>query len=155
MYESPIHLIYDDIKLQLDKNVEDCVYSAVQNVGVNVDREELIRALRDSKEQYYKGYRDAENKKFNEHLLFSDELFLIDKENIDTSNRFSIVVETDGTRFKKMGWWFIHENGVKYGDYCHATPENTNEDLFRMLMYMLEQQEFVKNYNGEPRELHE
>ena len=155
MYESPIHLITQDVMTQLDKNVEESVLTAVRQVGVNVDREELIRALRDSKEQYYKGYRDAENKKFNEHLLFSDELFLIDKENIDTSNRFSIVVETDGTRFKKMGWWFIHENGAKYGDFCHATPENTNEDLLRILMFMLEHQEFVKNYNGECWELYE
>ena len=155
MYKSPVYLITQDVMTQLDKNVEEYVLTAVRQVGVNVDRDELVKALRDSREQYYKGYRDAKNKKFNEHLLFSDELFLIDKENIDTSNRFSIVVETDGTRFKKMGWWFIHENGAKYGDYCHATPENTNEDLFRMLMYMLEQQEFVKNYNEETGEHHE
>lgn len=60
MYESPIHLIYDDIKLQLDKNVEDYVYSAVQNVGVNVDREELIRALKYDREQYSSGYRNGQ-----------------------------------------------------------------------------------------------
>lgn len=60
MYEAPIHLIFDDIKIQLDKNVEDCVYSAVQNVGVNVDRDELIRALKYDREQYSSGYRDGQ-----------------------------------------------------------------------------------------------
>ena len=60
MYEAPIHLIFDDIKIQLDKNVEDCVYSAVQNVGVNVDRDELIRALKYDREQYQSGYRDGQ-----------------------------------------------------------------------------------------------
>lgn len=155
MYESPIHIVVQEALEQLDRNVEDAVLGAVLKAGINVDREELIRALRDSREQYYKGYRDAKNKKFNEHLLFSDELFIIDKENIDTSNRFSIVVETDGTCLKKMGWWFLHENGAKYGGYCHATPKNTDEEIFKALMIMIEQQGFVKNYNEETGEHHE
>jgi hypothetical protein len=45
---------------QLDKNVEDCVYSAVQNVGVQVDREELIKALQGDREQYDKGFDDGQ-----------------------------------------------------------------------------------------------
>lgn len=60
MYEAPIHLIFDDIKIQLDKNVEDCVYSAVQNVGVNVDREELVKALNNDRGQYQIGFHDGQ-----------------------------------------------------------------------------------------------
>ena len=42
MYESPIKIITGQIKT----NYEDAIYSAVQNVGINVDREELLKALK-------------------------------------------------------------------------------------------------------------
>lgn len=60
MYEAPIHLIFDDIKIQLDKNVEDCVYTAVQNVGITVDRVELVKALNNDRGQYQIGFHDGQ-----------------------------------------------------------------------------------------------
>ena len=47
MYESPIKVIQGEI------------LKAVHRVGVTVDRDELIRALRYDREQYQKGFDDA------------------------------------------------------------------------------------------------
>ena len=52
MYESPIKLIQDEIRYEMENNV----LKAVQNIGVNVDKEELIKALKCDRGQYDKGY---------------------------------------------------------------------------------------------------
>lgn len=59
MYESPINFIFGDIQMQLVKQQENEVCMAVQKCGVDVDKEELIRALQYDREQYEKGYEDA------------------------------------------------------------------------------------------------
>ena len=56
MYESPIKIITGQIKT----NYEDAIYRAVQNVGINVDREELIKALEYDRGQYEEGFREGE-----------------------------------------------------------------------------------------------
>jgi len=55
MYESPIKVIQGELETQL----EDEILKAVHRVGVTVDRDELIRALRYDREQYQKGFDDA------------------------------------------------------------------------------------------------
>ena len=55
MYESPIDIITGQIKT----NYEDGIYRAVQNVGINVDREELLKALEYDRGQYEKGFDDG------------------------------------------------------------------------------------------------
>ena len=55
MYKSPIDIIYGQMETQL----EGTVLKAVQKVGVDVDKEELIRALQYDRDQYNKGYDDA------------------------------------------------------------------------------------------------
>lgn len=61
MYESPINFIFDDIQMQIVKQQENEAYMAVQKCGVDVDKEELKRALKYDREQYEKGYEDAVN----------------------------------------------------------------------------------------------
>lgn len=51
MYQSPIEAIYKDLELTFEKEV----YKAVQEVEINVDKDELIKALRYDREQYDKG----------------------------------------------------------------------------------------------------
>lgn len=46
MYQSPIEIIHGELKMQL-------------RVGVNVDKEELLKALRYDRGQYDKGYEDG------------------------------------------------------------------------------------------------
>lgn len=55
MYESPIELIEKDLRTQ----VENDVYKAVLDVGVVVDKDELVRALQYDRGQYEKGYADG------------------------------------------------------------------------------------------------
>lgn len=60
MYESPIHLITQDVMTRLDKNVEESVLTAVRQVGVNVDRDELVKALNNDRGQYQIGFHDGQ-----------------------------------------------------------------------------------------------
>jgi len=57
-YQSVIELVATNMRIK----VEDSIFKAVQDVGVNVDKDELIKALRYDRGQYEKGYadRDAE-----------------------------------------------------------------------------------------------
>lgn len=59
MYRSPIETFITDIQNQVEKQHEEEVYKAVVSIGVNVDKEELIRALRYDRGQYSAGYAAA------------------------------------------------------------------------------------------------
>ena len=56
MYESPIDVIHGEMQMQLEGEI----LRAVQNVGVSVNKEELLKALAYDRNQYEKGYADAE-----------------------------------------------------------------------------------------------
>ena len=62
MYESPIELYMTDIQTQIIIKQEEQILQAVRNVAVGIDREELVRALKYDRDQYEKGYRDAQPK---------------------------------------------------------------------------------------------
>lgn len=51
-YQSPIKLM----EQQMQTHIEGEILRAVQSVGVDVDKDELIRALQYDREQYAKGY---------------------------------------------------------------------------------------------------
>ena len=55
MYKSPIDIIYGQMQTQMEGDILRAVY----NHGINVDKEELIRALKYDREQYDKGYADG------------------------------------------------------------------------------------------------
>lgn len=59
MYESPINVIYEQAKTRIEHKLDADVLTIVQNYGINVDKEELIRALQYDRQQYEKGYEDA------------------------------------------------------------------------------------------------
>lgn len=59
MYECPVKFNFGDIQMQIVKQQENEVYMAVQKCGVDVDKEELKRALKYDREQYENGYEDA------------------------------------------------------------------------------------------------
>lgn len=73
MYKSPIETIIGEMKMQ--QNGEIC--RVVQEVGINVDKDELIKALQYDREQYGKGYSDGYKdaiKEFAESLKRKSEL---------------------------------------------------------------------------------
>ena len=61
MYKSPIEKIYGEFETQMVRDEEKMVIKAVRNVGINVDKAELISALRYDRNQYTKGYEDGKN----------------------------------------------------------------------------------------------
>ena len=68
MYKSPIEFIYGQMQAQLEGDV----IKAVQNYGINVDKDELIRALRFDRDMYYKGYADGEAEAMQELVRCKD-----------------------------------------------------------------------------------
>ena len=60
MYKSPIHMYLTDIQKQLNDSIEEQAYQCIKNVGIVVDKDELIRALQYDRQQYEKGYADAQ-----------------------------------------------------------------------------------------------
>ena len=59
MYKSPIEVLVADIQHQIAKQQDEETYKAVVSVGINVDKEELIRALAYDRHQYMKGHIDG------------------------------------------------------------------------------------------------
>lgn len=55
MYKSPIEVISQGVKI----SVENDIYKAVESYGINVDKDELIKALQYDRNQYNKGYADG------------------------------------------------------------------------------------------------
>lgn len=70
MYNSPIELFQGDMNVEL----EGTILKAVANVGVNVDKEELLKALNYDRKQYEKGYEDAMRKIKNPASLKYEEI---------------------------------------------------------------------------------
>ncbi len=55
MYESPIKIIYGQMQTQLEGDI----LKAVMSTDIQVDREELIHALRYDRDQYERGFADG------------------------------------------------------------------------------------------------
>ena len=64
MYESPVNLyeidnIISDITKKVENDTETYVMQSIRRVGVDVDKDELIKALQYDRDQYNKGYANA------------------------------------------------------------------------------------------------
>ncbi len=79
MYESPIEVIHEQIRVQVD----DEIFRAVQNVGVNVNKEELLKALEYDRGQYEEGFREGEKHTLRQiKNLLPEWLYAAIKENL-------------------------------------------------------------------------
>ena len=58
-YVCPIRIVTEKMARELQKAQEDAVIQAVLNIGVTVDKEELVKALAYDRGQYEKGFRDG------------------------------------------------------------------------------------------------
>lgn len=54
-YKSPIEIFINDVNYSMEQTV----LAAVSNVGINVDKDELVKALEYDRQQYEEGYRNA------------------------------------------------------------------------------------------------
>lgn len=67
-YESPIRMIVSEMETQMEKDT----LTAIQRYGIDVDKEELIKALNYDRRQYEKGYAygfEAGRKQAKEDLI--------------------------------------------------------------------------------------
>lgn len=55
MYKSPIEVIAQGVQTMVENNV----YKVVESCGINVNKDELLKALQYDRNQYAKGYEDG------------------------------------------------------------------------------------------------
>ena len=55
MYKSPIEIITSDFEYKMESEI----FRAIQRYNINVDKEELLKALQYDRGQYEKGYQDG------------------------------------------------------------------------------------------------
>lgn len=68
MYESPIELCVSEFVSQIEEKKGSIILKACQDVGVKVNKFELMRALEYDRQQYDKGFEDGV-KKFAKYLV--------------------------------------------------------------------------------------
>lgn len=59
LYKSPIDMMMSKTVHEIQTQQEEHILRAVLNAGINVDKEELIKALQYDRGQYDKGYADG------------------------------------------------------------------------------------------------
>lgn len=102
-WESPIRMIMGEMQT----SIENGAYSVVQQVGFDVDKEELAKALAYSRDQFYKGYRAGFLKA---HGTISEDLL---------SEIFGVL----------MKYAYKDTNKFKLGDQITYTPEEVIDIL--------------------------
>ena len=60
-YDSPFELVISDITTQMARNIDEACWQAIQRVGINVDKEKMLIALKQDAERY----REAFSKGYN------------------------------------------------------------------------------------------
>lgn len=72
-YKSPIEYV----KSKISREIEEEVMKAVQNVGIQVDKDELFKALNYDRDQYKRGYEEGMEVGFNQGVNYT--LRLVEK----------------------------------------------------------------------------
>lgn len=70
MCESPINIFETTKRFSsvIEAETEKMIFSAIQGVGINVNKEELLKVLAHDRQQYQKGYEDG-IRVFTERLI--------------------------------------------------------------------------------------
>lgn len=125
MYKSPIEIMQKEMRVQMENGI----MKAVQDVGINVDKDELLKALAYDREQYQKGFADG-RKAGHEWISVWDRL--------PEDQRDVLTVNGHGN-IRMMGFWskrgeqlmWLHNGRFKhYNDITHwmPLPEPPKED---------------------------
>lgn len=70
-YKSPIEIYMGQMRIEQENNI----VRAVQNQDINVDKDELIKALQYDREQYEKGYINGYNAGYRKQSEVAREIF--------------------------------------------------------------------------------
>lgn len=68
MWESPINVmeIQDSFVSEIKEKTEEMVFTEIKRIGIDVNKEELIKALQYDRKKYEKGYSDGYAKAIDE-----------------------------------------------------------------------------------------
>lgn len=118
MYESPIHIYQRELNAKIESRIDSQIFEATMEVGVSVDKDELIKALRYDRDQYAKGYADGKKAtsawiSVEERLPEQYGPFLI----ADNEGNMEVATWT-----KQFGW-FSGCNRVKHVTHWMPLPE--------------------------------
>lgn len=61
MYDCPIKTFFTASPIEMRENYQGLVVQAVQKVGIDVDKEELIKAIQNDRERYEAAYQKGWN----------------------------------------------------------------------------------------------
>ena len=105
-YESPVEVIASQMRITSEIHMGNEIVKAVQKVGVNVNKAELLKALAYDREQYEKGYADR------------------DKEIIRCKDcKYGIRKNTDISNMYECGYPYTIVQESHFGDFFCALAE--------------------------------
>ena len=58
MYQSPIY-VSKEVDFDLGQRIDEHIYESVIKIGINISKDELMRALQYDRDQYIAGYSDG------------------------------------------------------------------------------------------------
>lgn len=94
MYESPIEIFVKEMRMKQEEQV----LKAVQEIGVHIDKDELVKALKYDREQYEKGFADGRNS-CAQACRVGDTVYQTDGVRIYQSTIKKIIYDTDAIAF--------------------------------------------------------
>lgn len=104
MYKSPIDMLISDIQHQIVQQEDEHIYQAVLHCIPNVDREELLRALKYDRDQYNKGHLDGYTEAMSSIVRCKDcKHFYTDEYYGATTCDHDCIVEPDNNDFCSYG----------------------------------------------------
>jgi hypothetical protein len=107
MYKSPIEIIYG----QMQKQMEGDILKAVQSYGINVDKDDLLRALQYDRNQYKKGYTDGKTDAMSELVRCKDCEFFTEHNDVRTGKPMKY-----GECHRYLSLLFRDEDFCSYGE---------------------------------------
>lgn len=128
MYKPPIEIIMKEVRQKMDEGFENAVFKAVRKVDINVDKEELLKALIYDRGQYDKGYEDAMNDVKHPQPLKFEELH----ENMwvfDTYIKCAIYITKIENNCINSEYERF-DNPIKHELFCNICGENENQTYF-------------------------
>lgn len=117
MWESPINVmeIQDSFFSEIKEKTEEMVFTEIKRIGIEVDKEELIKALQYDRQQYEKGYSDGYVKAIDE---FAERMSL----EISESIIWGMLVNSDKDNS-------FNDTSDKIVDYVIDTAKKTAEEM--------------------------
>ena len=103
-YESPIKIIQNNIHKQMLIQMEDNIMKVVQRYGIEVDKDELQKALKYDRQQYEKGFNDGYEASTTRWIPCSERL---PKEETDVLIQWGEHSDMSTARMRD-GKWYIH-----------------------------------------------